>query len=76
MSNRKVFIIVMIVSILLMIISYSSSSKEINWRPTFNEKETKPLDTKVFFEQLPFLFPEKKIKKLERRFTKPTRIIS
>lgn len=68
MSNRKIFIIVMVVSILLMIISYSNSSKEINWRPTFNEKETKPLDTKVFFEQLPFLFPEKKIKKVRKTF--------
>lgn len=68
MSNRKVFIIVLVLSILLMVIGYTNQKREINWTPTFNEKETAPLDTKVFFEQLPDLFPNKSVKKVRSTF--------
>jgi hypothetical protein len=68
MSNRKVFITVMVLSVLLLVLAYTNKEKEINWTPTFNEKETKPLDTKVFFEQLPSLFPNKAIKKIRSTF--------
>ncbi|MEI6866336.1 hypothetical protein [Flavicella sp.] len=46
----------------------TNNKKETNWLPTYNEKQTNPLDTKIFYEQLPFFFPNKSIKKIRNTF--------
>lgn len=68
MSNKKVFSTVIFISIILVVLMNINSKREINWLPSYNEKKTEPLDTKIFFEQLPYLFPNKNIKKVRTTF--------
>lgn len=65
--RRKNIIVVSFV-VLLIILIVANRSHKVNWSPTFNENETKPMDTKVFFEQLPHWFQEKSVKKVHTTF--------
>ncbi|MBU2995113.1 hypothetical protein KO500_01645 [Cellulophaga baltica] len=66
MRKKTIFIIigVVVVSILL----FLNQGNELDWTPAFNENETKPLDTKVFYDQLPFYFKGKSAKKIYTTF--------
>ncbi|WP_010523023.1 hypothetical protein [Aquimarina agarivorans] len=60
--NRKgvlIAIVILVISVLL----FLNRSNEVDWSPTFIETETKPFDTKVFFDQLPnwFTFKPKQL---------------
>ncbi|WP_010177791.1 hypothetical protein [Aquimarina agarilytica] len=57
MSKKGVLIgvIVLIISVLL----FLNRSHVVDWTPTFIETETKPFDTKVFFDQIPKWFSTK-----------------
>ncbi len=54
--------------ILVIVLVFANRSHTVDWTPTFNEFETKPMDTKVFFDQLPFWFQERSIKKIHTTF--------
>lgn len=53
---------------LMIVLAFVNRSHKVDWSPTFNEFETKPMDTKVFFDQLPFWFQGKSIKKIHTTF--------
>lgn len=55
MSRKQVIITVFIITI--SIIFFTNRSTKVDWSPTFDETKTKPLDTKVFVEQLKNWFP-------------------
>ncbi len=54
--------------VLLLILAMANRSHKVNWSPTFNENDTKPFDTKVFYDQLPNWFQEKSVKKIYTTF--------
>jgi hypothetical protein len=56
------FVLLMIVLVLF------NRSHSVDWTPTFNDYETKPMDTKVFFDQVPFWFKEQSVKKIHTTF--------
>jgi len=66
MTKRNIIIasVVLILSILL----FSNRTKKVDWSPTYNEEKTKPLDTKVFFDQLPNWFKGNEITTLYTTF--------
>lgn len=65
--SRKGIIVLSFV-ILMMVLVVSNRSHTVDWTPTFNEFETKPMDTKIFFDQLPFWFQGKSVKKIHTTF--------
>ncbi|TMM56245.1 hypothetical protein FEE95_16640 [Maribacter algarum] len=65
--NRKGILVSSFV-ILMIVLVFANRSHTVNWTPTFNEFETKPMDTKVFFDQLPFWFQGKSVKKIHTTF--------
>ncbi len=65
---RKKTILIIVGVVILFIILFVNQSNELDWSPTFDEIETKPLDTKVFYEQLPFFFKGKSTKKVYTTF--------
>ncbi len=65
--SRKNIIVVSFV-FLFIALAVVNRSHKVNWSPTFNENETKPMDTKVFYEQLPYWFQEKSVKKVYTTF--------
>lgn len=52
----------------MIVLVVANRSHAVDWSPTFNEFETKPMDTKVFFDQLSFWFQGKSIKKIHTTF--------
>ncbi|WP_299434499.1 hypothetical protein [uncultured Maribacter sp.] len=54
--------------LLVFILLVTNQSNEIDWSPTFDETQTKPLDTKVFFDQIPFYFKGESSKKVYTTF--------
>lgn len=65
---RKKTLVILGAILLVFILLITNQSNEIDWTPTFNETETKPLDTKVFYEQLPFYFKGESAKKIYTTF--------
>lgn len=58
--NKKYLIIIGVLIIIASIL-FINRTKKVDWSPTFNEEDVNPLDTKVFFEQLPNWFVDQKI---------------
>ncbi|MEN1784868.1 MAG: hypothetical protein AAGF77_06965 [Bacteroidota bacterium] len=54
--------------LLLIILVYANRSHEVDWTPTFDDNGTNPMDTKVFFDQLPIWFDGKSTKKIHTTF--------
>ncbi len=54
--------------LLVFILLVTNQSNKVDWTPTFDETQTKPLDTKVFFEQIPFYFKGESSKKVYTTF--------
>ena len=65
--NKKGIIVFCFVALMIVLV-VANRSHSVDWSPTFNEFDTKPMDTKVFFEQLPFWFQGKSIKKIHTTF--------
>ena len=66
MSKKEKIIASIIV--LLSILIVAGGEEPLDWSPGYNEEGTKPMDTKVFFEELPGLFTNNKIKKVFNTF--------
>lgn len=65
--SRKGIIVLSFVTLMIVLV-VANRSHTVDWTPTFNEFETKPMDTKVFFDQLPFWFQGKSVKKIHTTF--------
>jgi len=65
--KKKGFFISCIVLILVILV-FADRSNKVDWTPTFDENGTKPMDTKVFFDQLPNWFDGKSTKKIHTTF--------
>jgi len=65
--NKKVLIALGCI-ILVIILAITGKNNQVDWTPTFNEVDTKPLDTKVFYDQLPFWFKGQSTKKVHTTF--------
>ena len=65
--RRKNLIIIGAI-LLVFILLITNQSNVVDWSPTFNEKDTKPMDTKIMYEQLPFYFKGKSVKKVYTTF--------
>ena len=65
--NKKGIIVSCFILVVIVLLNLDNSNK-VDWRPTFNENETNPLDTKVFYEQLSFWFKSKSNKKVHTTF--------
>ncbi len=66
MSKKTIYILIGL--LIVFVLLFTNRSKKVNWNATFNEQETKPLDTKIFFEQLDFWFKEKSTRKIYTTF--------
>ena len=66
MRKKTIFIFGALLFVSILIITNTSNT--VDWAPTFNEAETKPLDTKIFYEQLPFWFKGHSTKKVFTTF--------
>jgi len=66
MSKKEKIIASIIV--LLSILIVAGREEPLDWSPDYNEEGTKPMDTKVFFEELSGLFTNNKIKKVFNTF--------
>ncbi|RKR07763.1 hypothetical protein CLV91_2945 [Maribacter vaceletii] len=65
---RKKQILILGAVLLVFILLVTNQSNKIDWSPTFDETQTKPLDTKVFFDQIPFYFKGESSKKVYTTF--------
>lgn len=65
---RKKGIIIATGIVLIFIYIVTSIEAKLDWTPTFDETDTKPLDTKVFFDELPAWFKDQRIKKVYTTF--------
>lgn len=54
--------------ILLAVYIVSSGKDPIDWTPEYNETGTKPMDLRIFFEQLPAFFGEQPVRKVYNTF--------
>ncbi|WP_420321692.1 hypothetical protein [Flagellimonas sp.] len=66
MNKKGVF--ALCAMLLLAVFIIANRSNKVDWTPTFDENGTKPLDTKVFFDQLPAWFNGKSTKKIHTTF--------
>ena len=66
MSRKN--IIVLSFMLLLAVIIIANRDHKVDWTPTFNDIDTKPLDTKVFFDQLPTWFDGNSSKRIHTTF--------
>lgn len=66
MNKKGVFAISAM--LILVVLILANRSNKVDWTPTFNEIGTKPMDTKVFFDQLPEWFSGKSTKKIHTTF--------
>jgi hypothetical protein len=66
MKRNNVIAISIVVLVILFVIA--NSSHKVDWSPTYDENDTKPLDTKVFFDQMAFWFEGKSAKKIHTTF--------
>lgn len=66
MSKKGIVISTLLILVYIAIVT--STDKDINWTPTFDETETKPLASKIFFEELENWFPKHSIKKIHSTF--------
>lgn len=66
MSKKGIVIIFTIIIAFIYIVT--TVEKELDWTPTFDEIDTKPLGTKIFFEELPTWFQNNNIKKIHTSF--------
>lgn len=66
MSKRGKIIATIVV--LLAIFIVSSGDKPLDWTPEYNETGVKPLDLKIFFDQLPDLFGNQPVRKVYTTF--------
>lgn len=66
MTKKNIIIAVTI--LILGILLFSNRTKTVDWSPTYDEEKTNPLDTKVFYDQLPHWFKDQKITKLYTTF--------
>jgi len=64
-KNRLIVLYTMVLVVILVMINWSNN---VDWSATFNENGTNPLDTKVFFDQLPVWFNGKSTKKIHTTF--------
>ncbi len=62
MSKKNIIIASSIA--VLAILLFVNRTKKVDWTPTYDETKTKPLDTKVFFDQLSHWFPSQEINTL------------
>ncbi|MFK5972640.1 MAG: hypothetical protein QM485_05105 [Flavobacteriaceae bacterium] len=65
---RKKPILIACGVLLASILVITNRSNTVDWTPTFNEVATKPLDTKIFYEQLSFWFKGHSAKKVYTTF--------
>ena len=63
-KNTIIGAIVVIVALLL----FSNRTNNVDWFPSYAHEGKRPLDTKVFFEQLPYWFKNQKISTLYTTF--------
>lgn len=66
MRKKGVFITIGVIIVFILMVS--NDEKPIDWTPTYDETNTKPLDTKIFFSELPNWFHEESIKKIHISF--------
>lgn len=66
MSRKSIFVSCTV--LLLVILMFADRSNTVDWTPTFDENGTNPMDTKVFFDQLPIWFKGNTIKKIHTTF--------
>ncbi|WP_298479373.1 hypothetical protein [uncultured Maribacter sp.] len=65
---RKKTMLILGAVLVVFILIVTNQSNDVDWTPTFDETHTKPMDTKVFYEQLPFYFKGKSSKKVYTTF--------
>ncbi len=65
--SRKSILALCFIALIIVLVLVNRSHK-VDWTPTFNELETKPMDTKVFFDQLSFWFENQSVKKIHTTF--------
>jgi len=66
MAKREKIIATIVV--LLAIFIVSSGDEPLDWTPEYNETGTKPLDLKIFFDELPALFGDQPVRKVYNTF--------
>ncbi len=66
--DKKYIVIILGLLLLTSIFLFFDKSNTVDWSVTYNEEGTNPMDTKVFFEQLPNWFNNQKITKLYTTF--------
>lgn len=66
MSRKGIIVLSLVIVMIVWVVA--NRSHTVDWTPTFNEFDTKPMDTKVFFDQLPFWFQGKSVKKIHTTF--------
>ncbi len=66
MSKRNKFLAVVV--LFLAILYVSTEGEPLDWTPGYYETGTKPMDTKIFFDQLSGLFKDRKIRKVYHTF--------
>ncbi len=66
MSKKGIVITFIILLIFILIVS--NKEEPLDWSPQYNEADSKPLDTKVFFDLLPDVFKDQPIKKVFNTF--------
>lgn len=65
---KRTNIIAISVVAVMIIFTFANRSHKVDWTPTYDENDTKPLDTKVFFDQMQYWFEGKSAKKIHTTF--------
>ena len=62
------FIILSLVIVLIVTLIEVYKTTPIDWRKTYYENNKKPFDLKVFYEQLPHVYTDKKVRTIKKTF--------
>jgi|GEM_PF-4489495 len=58
-------ILVFFTALAYSVMRYALQERPQNWKYSFNEYATSPFSTRIFFKQIPHLFPNKKVEKVQ-----------